>query len=69
MFRSSGKLSNQARLLIQEIIAAEESGTSSQQLIDTLTQVLHVAIRPAPTVSESDYPGIRRALEQHKRKS
>ncbi len=68
LFRSSVKLRPETGALIRKIIAAEETGTSSRQLIEALTQVLHVAIRPAPAASESDYPGIRSEIERRKRK-
>ncbi len=68
VFRSSVKISERTQALINEIIAAEETGTSSRQLIYALTQVLHVAIRPTPAASESDYPGIRCEIERRKHK-
>lgn len=52
-------LSPAAQKLIEEIIAAEEHGTSSPQLIEALTKVLHVAL-PA-TASNHDYASLRDA--------
>jgi hypothetical protein len=44
IFRSKVKLSPNAARLINEIIAAEERGSSSPQIIEVLSKVLHVAI-------------------------
>jgi hypothetical protein len=53
---TSKRLSAEAKRLINEIIAAEEQGSSSPQLIEALTKVLHVAI---PKATDNDYPKLR----------
>ncbi len=59
----TSKISPAAQSLIDEIIKIENEGSSSPELIDVLSKVLHVAIPPA---SDTDYSKLRDAAYKPK---
>lgn len=57
-----------ARRLIEDIIEAEECGSSSPRIIEALEKVLHVAIPAAATATLHDYEHLRADADRAKQK-